>query len=280
MGAAAWPANQFSKVKESYNMKYFKSLGLCLVAVFALGAVVAGTASASTQTILFKEGGSKPGFSSRAGAGKIVTKFSEVKCESGRTTGEAVPGTDLARKIIITLNGCKAKIKTEELKCNSSGQPAGSIKTFPLLSEGGQIRVGPPLIDGSVLTAEPGISENPNTLFAEFSCGATIKVKVRGKEVGGVKGGIVGELLEKGSGGGSQVNTLIDKGTPVLGSIKQITGEPVQAVTSLTVLNIEHKELLLELAITGGGGFELAGFEQQGDVETFFLESVEFSCKG
>ncbi len=263
-------------------MKYFKSLGLCLVAVFALGAVMAGTASASTQTILFKEGGSKPDFSSIASeAGKLVTKFAEVKCTSARNSGEAKPGTDLLRNIRILFKECKVKIKTEEISCNSSGQPAGSIQTFPLLAELGDIKTGEPLIVGYVLTAEAGISENPNTLFVEFSCGATIKIKVRGREVGGVKGGIIGEILEKGSGGGSQVNTLIDKGTPVLASYKQKTGEPtVQAVTSLTVLNVEHKELLLETAITGGGGFELAGLEQKGDVELFFLESVEFSCKG
>jgi hypothetical protein len=262
-------------------MKYFKSLGLCLVVVFALGAVMAGTASASTQTILFKEGGSKPDFSSIAGKGLLVTKNAEIKCASARNSGEAKPGTDLLRNIRILFAKCKLKIKTEELECNSSGQPAGSIETFPLLAELGDIKSGEPLIVGYVLTAEPGISENPNTLFAEFSCGAIEKVKVRGREVGGVKGGIIGEILEKGSGGGSQVNTLIDKGTPVLASYKQKSGEPtVQNVTSLTVLNVSHSELLLEAAVTGGSGFELAGLEQEGDVELFFLESVEFSCKG
>ncbi|MGA2163434.1 MAG: hypothetical protein ABSH36_03080 [Solirubrobacteraceae bacterium] len=256
-------------------MKYFKSLGLCLVAVFALGAVVASTASASTQTILFKEGGSKPAFSSIAGEGKLVTKFAEIKCKSARNSGEAKPGTDLLRKIRILFSGCKVKIKTEEIECNSKNQPAGSIQTFPLLAELGDIKSGTPLITGFVLTAEAGVSENPETLFAEFSCGPTIKVKVRGREVGGVKGGIIGELAE------NQVNTLLDKGTAALVSFKQKAGEPtVQAPNTLTVLNVEHKELLLESAITGGGGFELAGLEEVGHDELFFLESVEFSCKG
>ena len=262
-------------------MKYFKSLGLCLVAVFALGAVVAGTASAKTVTLLFKEGGKKPNFSSVVSEeGFLVQKSgAEVKCTSARNSGEAVPGTDSARNIRILFSGCTFK----EIPCKSTGQPSGSIQTFPLQADYGDIEEGSgtKLIVGYVLKAEVNATTNPNTLFAEFECGAAGKVKVRGKERGtsGEKGGIIGEILPLGPTHEPQVNRLIDKGTPILVTYRKGKEKFEQGRQTLTTLGSTISELLLESS-SGGSGFELAAIEQKGDTELFFLESVEISCFG
>ena len=107
-------------------MKYFKSLGLCLVAVFALGAVVASSAFASEgPTLLFPNGGgAKPNFSSVSGKGKLVSKAAgkalTIECKAAKNTGVAIPGTDRVEKVVIAFTGCTGKIKEETVKC---GQP-------------------------------------------------------------------------------------------------------------------------------------------------------------
>lgn len=251
-------------------MKCFKSLGLCLVAVLAVGAVAAGSASANTQTILFPEGGAKPDFSSITGKGVLHAKGGlAINCESARNSGEARPGTDILRNIRILFSGCGATIQEKVLSCNSTGQPSGSIQTFPLLAELGSLTVGTELVGAYVLTAETGISGNSNNLFAEFKC-ATTTVKVRGKERGtsGEKGGIIGELASK--------ETKFAKKTAVPIAYKQVTGKPEEQLRqSLTVLGTLVDELLLEAS--SGSGFELAGLEEEKPVELFFLEEVEFS---
>ncbi len=254
-------------------MKYFKMLGLCLVAVLALGAVAAGSASAKTVTILFPNGGSKPNFSSIAGKGFLVQKSgAKIECESARNTGEAVPGTDQLRKVVIIFKECGAKVSGVTQKCNTSGQSAGTIKTFSLEGNAGYINESEKLV-GDVLKAEVNATTNPNTLFTEFECTVAFKVKVRGKERGtsGEKGGIIAELLP------GQINKLIDPGTAVKLSYKKGTNAYEQARQTLTTLGSTVSELLLE-STSGGSGFELAGLEEETDVELFFLESIEISA--
>jgi hypothetical protein len=254
-------------------MKYFKSLGLCLVAVFALGAVVASSAFASEgPTLLFPtEGkGAKPNFSSVTGKGKLIAKAAggtlTVECAAARNTGVAVPGTDRVEKVFITFTSCKGKIKGETVKCGAA--PAGANETITTNSLSGQlgyIHVGTPLTVGLVLKSE-------SELFAEFKCSVNT-VKVRGREIKEKEfAGIIAEVLPE------SLNKLIDPGNPGFLTYKQEpVGEPKQAIRELTVLGTTVKELLLTAA-TGGGGFELAGLEEEKDVELLFLESVLLSA--
>jgi hypothetical protein len=261
-------------------MRYFKVVGLCLVAAFAMSAVAAATALASEgPTILFPNGGGgKPNFSSIAGKGKLVTtvagKSATVECTSGRNTGEAVAGTDRVKNVSITFLGCTLEIKGEAaVKCNSTGQAAGIIKTFLLEGQLGYLHLGSPLTVGLVLKAEVNATTNPNTLFAEFKCSLDT-VRVRGREIKEKEfAGVIGEILPE------SLNVLIDEKKPgFLTYLQEPAGEPVQKLRALTVLGTLIEKLLLSTLVTGGTAFELSGLEQEKNTELFFLESVLISA--
>ncbi len=240
-------------------MKYFKSLGLCLVAVFALSAaVVVATAAAEVPTFLFKEGGTKPDFSSKTGVGKLTTVVAGeeivVECASATNTGEAVAGTDRAKNIAIVFSKCTSEIKGVKVECGTKGV----ITTNKLEGELGYIHEGTPLTVGFVLKPEAA-----GGLFAEFKC-ATVTIKVRGK----AGGGVIAEVLP------GSVGRLIDKGEVGLLTYKA-TGE-TQEPTSLKVLGTLVDELLLE-ANVGGAGYGLAAIHEEKNIELSFLESVEIS---
>ncbi len=148
------------------------------------------------------------------------------------------------------------------------GPPAGANETITTNSLSGQlgyIHVGTPLTVGLVLKSE-------SELFAEFKCSVNT-VKVRGREIKEKEfAGIIAEVLPE------SLNKLIDPGTPGLLTYKQEpAGSEKQAIRELTVLGTTVKELLLTAA-TGGAGFELAGLEEEKNVELFFLESVLLSA--
>jgi hypothetical protein len=253
-------------------MRYIKITGLCLVAALAMSAVAAATALASEgPTILFPNGGgAKPDFSSVGGKGKLVTTAAGekvlIECTGARNTGVAVPGTDRVEKVVITIRGCTGKIKGATVKCGAA--PVGANETIVTNSLSGQLgylHVGTPLTVGLVLKSE-------SELFAEFKC-STITVKVRGREIKEKEfAGIIAEVLPE------FLNKLIDPGTAGLLTLKQEpAGEPKQALRELTVLGALVKELLLTVS-TGGGAFELAGFEGEKNIEQFFLESILLSA--
>jgi hypothetical protein len=257
-----------SRVKELFYMKHFKLVGLCLVAAFGMSAVAATTALASEGPIFSfpNGGGAKPDFSSVAGGGKFVTTASgekvTIECTAARNTGVAVAGTDRVEKVVITFTGCTEKIKEATVKCGAA--PSGANETITTNSLSGQLgylHVGTPLTVGLILKSE-------SELFAEFKCSLDT-VKVRGREIKEKEfAGIIAEVLPE------SLNKLIDPGTAGLLTYKQEpAGEPKQALRELTVLGTPIKELLLT-ASTGGGAFELAGLEEEKNVELFFLESV------
>jgi hypothetical protein len=256
-------------------MRYFKVMGLCLVAAFAMSAVAAATAlAAEGPTILFPNGGgAKPNFSSVAGKGKLVSTVLagaekvEVKCTAGRNAGVAVPGTDRVEKVVITFTGCTGTVKGASVKCGSTASDGANetITTNSLSGQLGYLHLGSPLTVGLVLKSE-------SELFAEFNCSLN-KIRVRGKEIKEKEfAGIIAEVLPE------SLNKLIDPGTAGLLSYKQEpAGEPKQKLRELTVLGTPLKELLLTASL-GAGAFELAGLEEEKNVELFFLESVLLSA--
>jgi hypothetical protein len=253
-------------------MKYIKVMGLCLAAVLMASAVVAGTAFAEKPIFLFKEGGSKPNFSSKGSFSKFQTEAGlSVSCESDTIAGEAVPGTDHARHVTIVFSECDTKFRDERINCSSPGEPAEVIKTFPLEGQLGYVDEAEKRA-GLLLKAEISKEGNPSTLFAEFSCGP-VKVKVRGLEdPEGSKeyAGVVAEIFPE------YLNKLIDKGSPIVLPYTAKAMEPwVQFQNELKVLGTNITKLLLTVNITGGEGYELAAYEANKHVEIFFLESVE-----
>jgi hypothetical protein len=260
------------RVKEQYNMRYFKSLGLCLVAVFALGAVMASSAFAEALFLFPKEGAAKlQDFSSKSGGGFLVAKSgATVECTSATNTGEVENKTDRTEKVLIVFKGCEIEVLAKRHICTTAGQASGVIKTFQLNGNLGLLnKTGEAEKTGLVLKAEEGLSENPKNLFAEFECANVGKVRVKGKKREGSEelGGIIAEILSK------SIEKLIDPGEAGLLTYKKGKEAWEQQWQSLTVLGALVDALLLESS-TNNKEFELSGLEEKEDVEIFFLESV------
>ncbi len=137
-----------------------KMLGLALVAVFAMGAVIASAASAALPEQLPSTGT----FTGTSGASTFETKSGEkVKCSSDAIAGEITgPKTSKSK---ITFKGCEAF----GFKCNSSGAGSGEI----VLNVTGE------LVYIMKATKEVGLL---NTLTGELTikCSAFQTLKVKG----------------------------------------------------------------------------------------------------
>ena len=240
--------------KGVYQMKSIKIMGLCLVAAFLVSAVAVATASASTPGFIFS--GTARGFSSKSGAGKLVTKIgAEVKCTLDTDSGEinGASGTDKVKNVLVVFSGCTAVISGNTLKCNSEGQPAETIKTNQLEGQLGYINEAGKKV-GLVLKAEA-----EKGLFATFTCGTGVletKIKVRGA---GETAGMIGEI--------TPVNTPINPGGHFTLNYTQKAGELWRQVPNeLKVLGTLITGLLLEAKIGGGGAWEFSGLETSDEV--------------
>lgn len=165
-------------------MKRFKIVGLCLMAVFALGAVVASSASAALE----------PGFtgpfpnhftSLSLTESTLKTSSTTIKCAHldnlGEITGAAMGWVN------VTFLGCKF---SETFPCNSTGAASEEIKTSALLMTPGYIKKGAPTEVGVAL--EP-LAGTAGTL-AEFTCHVKIEEKPETKLLAEVKGSVIGKI--------------------------------------------------------------------------------------
>jgi hypothetical protein len=193
-------------------MKRIRVLGLCLVAVGAISAVIAASASAvavpefgrckaqvggkfsnSGCTLLAKEV-SKQKFEWFSGPGP-KNKFKAHQKAETLATLETVGGTKITctaeknenaefnspktvAKIVAFFTGCE----TSKVPCNSAGKGTGEITTFALAGKLGVEKLG--LKEGVVVESKNKLevqlfAETPGGLLAEFNC-STIHVEVRG----------------------------------------------------------------------------------------------------
>jgi len=209
-------------------MKYFKSLGLCLVAMFALGAVTASSAFAEEPpTFLFKGHPARAFSSKQFGEGTLeTTKGETVKCTGGTNTG-TFENEKRARDVLISFTGCKAKILTTTYECKSAGANTEEIRSKDLLGRLGWI---------SKANSEVGIlfnSEEASGLFAEFTCthsSTNVEIKVRGSVIALVKN--TNELIDP----GSYFLIDFDKGTEPgeLGKDRKLEGEAENKLETYT----------------------------------------------
>jgi hypothetical protein len=184
-------------------MTRFKTMGLCLVAVFALGAFAASSAFATAEVgrCVAKAGtGKYKDANCTKKAGKLVSEkqfewvksAEKIKFTSAGGTGtlEAASGTNVVctaqsavgqydvdgtapafsikgvEKVVATFTGCA--IPTIGIACNSAGQASGTIVTKTLAGNLGYVSGEKTLspVVGQELTPEV-----KNGAFAEFECG-------------------------------------------------------------------------------------------------------------
>ena len=195
-------------------MKRIKIMGLCLVAVLALVAIGAGTASALPEigrcvakagTGKYKDANctlkagskveekqfeflkgpepGKTGITSAGGEGVLETvSGTKIVCKTQSATGKmkrlSTGVTKEVEAVIAKFEGCA--IPALETPCKTKGQAEGVITTFSLKGPLGYIsgeKTKTPVV-GQMLTPTKA-----KGLFAEFEClGGGLIVKVKGKE--------------------------------------------------------------------------------------------------
>lgn len=246
-------------------MRYFKAVGLCLVAVFAVTAVAVASASAEVPTFLFNNNATATGnFHSHTGEGTLTTAGGHfVTCLSAENEGRAVPGTDQVEKVKITFKGCFTEEAGKRIPCKS-GETAELIDTNLLHGNLGYI-TKEPLLVGLLL-----LPEAAGGLFAEFKCELgviKIPVKVRGRNGGGIIADVLPNSVEK----------LLDPGEDGELTIEQ-SKAGLQKYTSLEVLGVLHDELLLEAELgSGERTYELSSIQEHENVKVLFEESVKIT---
>ena len=153
-------------------MKRIKIVGLCLVAAFALSAIVASSALAAKHInkgpIVIHAVSGIAFLELEKGAGK-------VECKTSETTGEITSAT--GGTVVATFHGCETLGKV----CASEGAPAATIITKLLATETGYVGVGGTKVGGDFKPAS-------GVYLAEFECPGSPDIFNK------VKGSVIGEI--------------------------------------------------------------------------------------
>lgn len=187
-----------------------RTLGLALVAVFAMSAVAASAASATLP-----EFGSSSGFPvkftshNKTGVEPKLHSTTalgahNVACKESKDKGEVLNSKEVG-KIKVEYKGCVEEGTTK--KCTTTGEVAGVIVTKELKGRIGYI---------SEPAKTVGVELEPVTapLFAEFTCETVGKVKVEGCTIGQAKPvnvppSTTGELIFKELGGKQEFEEIV-----------------------------------------------------------------------
>jgi hypothetical protein len=164
-------------------MKRMKIIGLALAAVCATFVASGSVASAAGPVFYTKANvgavAAAVPFTGTLGAAFLEpANLSKITCTGGSAAG-TVTGATTTKGNLTTFTGCEAS----KLKCNSTGEGEGVIKTNVL--EGTL---------GNVTTVLPGIrlyneSTKKGGILAEFTCGGgAVKVVVKGSVIGSLTG--------------------------------------------------------------------------------------------
>jgi hypothetical protein len=191
-------------------MRRIKIAGLCLVAMFAMSAIVTGTASAVapefgqcikkakaegtgfSDSKCTKEGtgtkakyewqaGFKSGeneFTSSGGTATLLTvKGESVTCSSESSTGTyKLGGNNKEEETTVTFKGCKSN----GLTCTTAGKSPGELVTNPLTGIVG--------FEKSTSTKKTVLQLHPTTSgghFIDFKCTEALTIEVRGNNANG-----------------------------------------------------------------------------------------------
>jgi hypothetical protein len=202
-------------------MRRMKIVGLCLIAVFAMSAVVSGSASAAAPEFgqcLKKAKKSLPGyadskctkealelakgsyewipgvkagqntFTTKGGAATLLTvKGETVTCTSEFSTGEyVVGGNNKEEKTTVGFAGCKSN----GLTCTTEGKSPGELETEGLVGVVGFEKTPGPTGRKTDLLLHPGPASAKH-FFIAFKCTEALTIEVQGKGNGENEGILV-----------------------------------------------------------------------------------------
>jgi hypothetical protein len=158
----------------------FRKTLICLIAVFAIGAVAASAALAADpgHQQEFNKELVKKKFVSKEGKGVLTVAGIAITCTADTNTGETI-GKESLRNVVVTFTGCEEP-KTP-CPVNSPGSGSGVIKTNALKGELGEVAK-------AEATSEVGLLLEPETgsEFVKLEGSCIIKTAVEGKVVGEV----------------------------------------------------------------------------------------------
>ncbi len=218
-------------------MKHLKTMGLVVVALFAVSAFAVATASAALPELVSegKELPAKTPFKSKSGKSTLETKSGEkVSCTGDTNTGEITgPKTDVAT---VTFTGCSA---FGILKCSTTGAKAGEI-ILKAISK---------LVYISKAAHEAGLDlELEKELTIE--CTSSEKLKVRGSTIG----------------------VLTPVGEPAHEKLTLTFAQSSKGVQKPTEYENESGGKVTDITETKGEGLKKFEFEESGLVATDELE--------
>jgi len=221
-------------------MTRIKTLGLSLVAAFALSAIGASLAQAETPPEFYSKGavGSTVGNvkeSDTLGISFLEGHTSKAKIECATGSGSAVvDGAKSTKEALTLFKTCE--IKSISVPCENKGAGSKEIETKNLVGELGLISS---IKDGIRLKPETG------EFLAEFECaGGAIKIKVKGSLIGEITGAEkAGKSIAESKFGASGTIAFaetagIQKYTKFLG---ELTGHQLE--NDVTEGTKEHEEL-------------------------------------
>ena len=165
-------------------MTRIRTIGLVLVAVFAMSAIVASAASAALPEY-FQKGSpltKKTAFTGTAGASKLVSGAATIECTSDSSKGDLLT-SKTAGKIKITYSGCTIPA-LPGIKCETKKAKPGVITTEALK---GLLVYSSETVGGAKIASEQFTpeSEEAEATFAKFSCDeGAIPVVVTGAVLG------------------------------------------------------------------------------------------------
>jgi len=205
-------------------MKRLTVLGLCLVAAFALSVLVAASAMAA-----------------KTEHGPMIVTSSGGEAHLGTSEGTITSTSNAGKGELTSASGGTSEstffgVEFKGVKCNSSGQATGVVKT-ELLTEG---------VGWITKNVEAGVDFKPASgpNLAEFVCGGTILVKVHGSVIGHATNNVAGltsklNLISAPSGKANSPEQF-DGGAKdiLLSNIAGLeTGESVQVQEGVTITN-------------------------------------------
>ena len=119
-------------------MKQIRTLGMVLVAVFALSAVVASAAFAAPEFEV-RSGETLKGttFTGSTTGAKLTAAGTTINCTGGSSSGE-ITGATTVGKVVVTFTGCKGK-GLSECSVQSPGASPGEVVTDTLEGELGEV---------------------------------------------------------------------------------------------------------------------------------------------
>lgn len=172
----------------------FRKILVCLVAVFALSAVVASAAFAQDleQKFVLTKPGVMLGIKGESGAATLKAGTSTVTCMNSSNGGE-IEGTTKVKGVVVTFTKCtsaESSKKCSGVAINSTNEPKGSgtIKTTSLKGELGEGVAQAEVAGATVLLLEPPENSEKIKEFVTLEAnGCTVTTQVTGTIAGVVE---------------------------------------------------------------------------------------------